>query len=91
MINPPTAAIVASPPQPQSAPMDPEFMEVFKAMQAGLKELRQTVSNHSERNSLNKVNQRHAVLTLREKERGYRMREFNQPMAKYLTMDMFDF
>ena len=45
MIDSPATASVTPPPhKPQPAPMDPEFMEIFKAMQAELKELRLTVS-----------------------------------------------
>ena len=92
MIDSPATASVTPPPhKPQPAPMDPEFMEIFKAMQAELKELRLTVSNHSVCNSLNEVNQCQAMLTLKEMEQRYCMREFNQPMAKYHTMNVFDF
>lgn len=60
-------------------------------MQAELQETKQTLATHTLHNSLNEMSQCHAELTLREKERGHHMQEFNQPMAKYHAMDMFDF
>ena len=90
MVNHPATVNVAPSPQPQPVARYPELLEAFKAMQAELQEMKQTLANHSLHNSLNEVNQRAAELTQREKDCGHHMHEFTQPMAKYHAMDMCD-
>ena len=71
--NHPATVNVPPSPAPQPVARDPELLEAFKAMQAKLQEMKQTLANHTLPNSLNEVSQCHTELTLREKEHSHLM------------------